>query len=332
MAYEIVPGMSGFGAYGSGYGSFGGAGDLLGESCLCGPAGSCSNAKIQGPAMAQLRAAMAAAGLSPSSGVWKQAEANQMNALATAGGQPTSSKFLTDGGPCRALKAKLAAPAPQPGGGTTTTGGVTCASLLSQAPPIPPGTPIDAVIAVLQQLSPPGFDVRACVANSAPPSPMPNTTIPLPGQDTLPPGTAGGSVTTGGDTSGISPLVILGLGLVAVMGVGGIAFVALSPKMRKNGKRVIPFQLRQAAPRDDWEQQMAFADSAAIRNVPKYLVFVRRAEGSNSALRRDRAYESLNGKMVRDARAEAKRVGVPGGRMSDFVHAYLETAGRRLQD
>lgn len=228
MTYEIVPGMSGFG-------SFGGAGDLLGESCLCGPAGSCTNAKLQGPAMAQLRAAMAAAGLSPSSGVWKQAEANQMNALATAGGQPTSSKFLVDGGPCRALKAKLAAPPPPAGGGTTTTGGVTCASLLSQAPPIPPGTPVDAVIAVLQQLAPAGFDVRACVANSTP-----ATTIPQPGKDILPPGTAGGSVTTvtgGGDTSGLSPLIILGLGLVAVMGVGGIAFVALSPKMRKNGKK-----------------------------------------------------------------------------------------------
>lgn len=228
MTYEIVPGMSGFG-------SFGGAGDLLGESCLCGPAGSCTNAKLQGPAMAQLRAAMAAAGLSPSSGVWKQAEANQMNALATAGGQPTSSKFLVDGGPCRALKAKLAAPPPPTGGGTTTTGGVTCASLLSQAPPIPPGTPVDAVIAVLQQLAPAGFDVRACVANSTP-----ATTIPQPGKDILPPGTAGGSVSTvtgGGDTSGLSPLIILGLGLVAVMGVGGIAFVALSPKMRKNGRR-----------------------------------------------------------------------------------------------
>lgn len=227
MTYEIVPGMSGFGA-------FGGAGDLLGESCLCGPSGACTNAKLQGPAMAQLRAAMAAAGLSPSTGVWKQSETNQMNALAAANGQPASSKFLVDGGPCRALKAKLAAPAPT-GGGTTTAGGVTCASLLSQAPPIPPGTPVDAVIAVLQQLAPPGFDVRACMAASTP-----ATTIPQPGKDVLPPGTAGGSVTTvtgGGDTSGLSPLVILGLGLAAVMGVGGIAFVALSPKMRKNGRK-----------------------------------------------------------------------------------------------
>jgi hypothetical protein len=330
MTYEIVPGMSGFG----GFGAFGGAGDLLGESCLCGPSGACTNTKLQGPAMAQLRAAMAAAGLSPSTGVWKQSETNQMNALASANGQPVSSKFLVDGGPCRALKAKLAAPPPPTGGGTTTTGGVTCASLLSQAPPIPPGTPVDAVIAVLQQLAPAGFDVRACVANSTP-----ATTIPQPGKDILPPGTAGGSVTTvtgGGDTSGLSPLIILGLGLVAVMGVGGIAFVALSPKMRKNGSRrkmrrngrkIVPFREKSFhTPTDLWDA----GAYAGKQHVAAYRPMAKRFDSANSKIAQNKVYTALNKRVARDATAAAKRMGYDRGQAIDFKEGYWHAVTKEL--
>lgn len=227
MSYEIIStGLSGFGA-------FGGPGDVLGEGCLCGGSGVCTNTKLQASALANLRAAMAAAGIPTRTGNWSTAEQNAMNAFASSHGQPVSNKFLVDGGPCRALKAALAAPAPTPAG-TTTAGGVTCASLLSQAPPIPAGTPIDSVIAVLQQLAPPGFDVRACV--TAPASGGGATTVPAIDPGAVTPGTTT-TVVPGSSSTGTSPLLVLGLGLVAVLGIGGLAYMATKPKMRRNGHR-----------------------------------------------------------------------------------------------
>lgn len=228
MSYEIIStGLSGFGA-------FGGPGDVLGEGCLCGGSGVCTNTKLQASALANLRAAMAAAGIPTRTGNWSTAEQNAMNAFASSHGQPVSNKFLVDGGPCRALKAFLAAPAPTPAG-TTTAGGVTCASLLSQAPPIPAGTPIDSVIKVLEQLAPPGFDVRACV--TAPASGGGATTVPAIDPGAVTPGTTT-TVVPGSSSTGTSPLLVLGLGLAAVLGLGGVAYVATRPKkMRRNGKR-----------------------------------------------------------------------------------------------
>lgn len=253
MSYEIVGGSL------SGLGAFGGPGDRLGESCLCGGSGACTSASAQATALPTLRAAMAAAGLPTRTGNWTTAEAAALNAFASAHGQPTSSKFLVDGGPCRALKAALTAPAPVPAG-TTTTGGVTCASLLSQAPPIPAGTPIDSVIKVLEQLAPPGFDVRACVTA---PTPAGGGSTVVPALD---PGTAAPPavvVPPASTESGTSPLLILGLGLAAVVAVGGVAYAATRPKgMRQNGKR------RRA--RRGMRQNGATLSDAAKRNKTAY--------------------------------------------------------------
>ncbi len=232
MAYELVDStpLSGLGAYG-GYSGLGSpAGDALGEGCLCGGSGVCTTAKLQAPAMAALRAAMREAGIPTSSGNWTTAEQNALNAFASAHGQPVSNKFLVDGGPCRALKAALATPAAPPAPVTPAGPVTSCASLLAAMPAVPPGTPIEQVLAFAQSIAPAGFDVRACVSGTSPtPTPGP---VPVPGPLPSPVITPTGA--------GVSP-VMIAAGLGAVLLLGGLAFVATRKsgggggKMRRNG-------------------------------------------------------------------------------------------------
>jgi hypothetical protein len=246
--------LSGYGSY-RGFGAFGaGEGDVLGTGCLCGGPGVCTTAKLQGPAMAALRAAMRAAGLPTSAGNWTAGEQNAMNALARANGQATSSKFLVDGGPCVALKNLLAAPPAPVVVAPPSTPITDCASLLANAPPVPAGTPVATVLAVLQSIAGPGFDVSKCMGGAAPPTPTPTP------QDTLPP--IGVPVTT--PSQSMLPYVLGGVGLLAL---GGVAFVAMRRSsggsgMRKNGAR------RKGARVDTSKAQALIVDRVNV--VPGY--------------------------------------------------------------
>jgi hypothetical protein len=260
MAYEVLPGFSGFG-------SLGGAGDVLGEGCLCGGPGVCTTAKLQAPAMAQLRAAMAAAGLPTSTGNWTTKEQNAMNALARSDGQPVSSKFLVDGGPCRALKARLAAPPPAP-----VANAVSCTSLLAQLPPIPVGTPLSSVLTVLQQMAPAGFDVAACQSQIPMPSPVPApgpVVGPTPGPVVMPPA----------DGEASNTMLYVGLGVLALLGLGGAAYAATRGKMKRNGRR-----RRRAMRRNGSVSRPAVARSKAVYQA-----------GYRAGLARAQSYEAMLG-------------------------------------
>ncbi len=227
MTYELLdPSLAGLAGF-RGFGAFGSAaGDQLGTSCLCSVTSACTSAAAQNAAMPKLRAAMAEAGIPTSTGVWKQSETNALNAWSSGRGGGTSSKFLPDGAPCTALKQFLSAPAPI--AVTPSTVPITdCASLLAAAPPVPPGTPVETVVAVLSQLAP-GFNVRQCLG-------LPPTTPTPPPADVLPP--TGSTVTTTVSGSSSKLLPMLAIGGVALLAIGGVAMVALSPKMRKNGRR-----------------------------------------------------------------------------------------------
>lgn len=305
MSYEMVAQGSGFPAV-SGFRGFGSAeGDALGTGCLCATSAACTSASAQGPAMAALRAAMRAAGIPTSSGVWKQSEANDLNAWSRARGGGTSSKFLVDGAPCAALKAFLSAPPAPVVVGPPATPIVDCASLLANAPPVPPGTPVDTVIAVLQSLAPAGFNVRACIGGAAPTTPTP---------DVLPP--TGGSVTTvtGGSSSKLPFLLI---GLAAVLGLGGVAFVALSPKMRKNGGR-----------RKKRRHAATTPAAAARQDVGKLRSAIRAHIGG----RQDpRLYNFvLAGKSIRFGRERVERLGLTGEAKRQFQKDYQAAMRLRL--